>query len=283
MRKFDFSPAFEEVQDIEKIIKPIIENLGQRIAASKSGKVCPADLIPYLPVSLSIIEDHLDEMVDGVVAFSEVRDGIKVYEFPELFDTSPVVFPDGVCVYSGDRLSLSDDAILAPRHQEGLEKHLLELAEQTAWPSEAVWEHELLFLASGSAGPIRIADIAGHSRMTLRQVKQKLAALAKRGAVRLEVDFQKGQGAYSFPPINYSSEAYARNDGFIRRHPSSLKEELENKVIRSLINAIIILFGCLLVAFAAKVPFPLILLVGLIAAALSARKVFRTKKTVESI
>ena len=239
--------------------------------------------MPYLPVSLSIIEEHLYEMVDGVVAFSEVRDGIRVYEFPELFDTAPVVFPDGVCVYSGDRLPLSDDAVLGASHQEALEKHLLDLAERTAWPSEAVWEHELLYLASGSEGPIRIADVAGHSRMTLRQVKQKLAALAKRGAARLEVNFEKGKGAYSFPLIDYSSEAYVRNDHFIRRHPSSLKDELENKVIRSLVHIIIILLGCLLVAFAARVPFPLTLLVGLIAAVFSTWKVFRTKKTVESI
>lgn len=243
-----------------RILKPTLENLAQRVAASNGGRITPNDLAPYLPVSLSIIERCLDEMTDGTVVLSSRRDGLKTYEFTELLDAAPREMPSNGCLYCGDEAG-DDTLLLCYSCNDELCRELLKLAESTAWPSEAVWQHELLFITSTAHGPIRIADVAGNSRLTLKQVKARLAELAADGYARQSLDAERGVVHYEFPRIRYRRKAFQRHDAFIRMHPSSLKDELEVKLIKSLVAALLVILGCFLLSAGAHIP-PVLLLLG---------------------
>ena len=61
---------------------------------------------------------------------------------------------------------------------------------------------------------------------------------------------------------------------FIRRHPSSLKDEMEVKMVKALVALIGIVLACFLVARAFQVAFPLILLGGFVGGGIAAWKIF---------
>ncbi len=260
------------------ILKPALENIAERVAASRGGRLVPNALAPFLPVSLSMMEKHLDEMVDHSVVFPSRHDGYKTYEFSELLGSEPKPVHNGLCAYCGkDNPAEEGESLLCPECREKLGKELLELAETNAWPAKAVWQHELLYITSMTEGLVRIADVAGRSRLTLNQVKQRLADLAKRGAARQDMDFGNGTASYAFPPLRYPRKAYLRHDAFIRRHPSSLKDEWEVKIMKSFAALIIIAVICFGAAFAARLPFPIILIMGALAGAIAVWRICRHK------
>ena len=164
------------------LIKAVIENLAERVAASKGGVVTLNDLMPYLPVSLDILEQHMNEMIDETIVYSERRDGLLVYVFQELLDADPQPLLDGVCVYSGKEFSASAQQVISPETEWQMREELLAQANANAWPAEAVWQHEILFIASGARRHVGVAEIAGRSRLMFKQVKERLIDLAKRGA-----------------------------------------------------------------------------------------------------
>lgn len=263
-----------------KILKPLIENLAERLAASKGGRIAPADLIPYIPLSLTLVRRFLDEMVDGNLVISERKDGLLFYEFTELVGAPAKVFPKGICLYCGESVAEGQGNILAAQHQKPFQEELLKLAESEAWPAEAIWQHELIYITSNVEGPIRISDVAGRSRLTLSQVNRRLEILAKEGYARQNLDFEKEKASYEFPKVDYPAEAYFRNDRFIRQHPSSLKDEAEVKMAKTLIMLIAIVFIGLLAAIGG-VPFPLIALGAIAGGAFTIFKVFMSKLRIE--
>lgn len=263
------------------ILKTTMENLAERIAASQGGRITANDLIPYLPVSLSIIEKHLDEMVDDCVFFSAVRDGIKTYEFAELIDAEPRPMPKGVCIHCGDDAPVDEGMSLCYACHDGLGRDLLKLAESTAWPAEAIWQHELLYIMSTADGPIRIADVAGRSRLTLSQVKTRLAELARRGFARQVMDYRNKTATYEMPPIHYRRAAYRRQDKFIRLHPSSLKDEWEVKIVKSLVVLVAALLACFVLRFLIRWPLPILLAGGAAVAAALVGRIVLHKTDVE--
>ena len=262
------------------ILKPILENLAERLAAERGGRITPNDLVPYVPVSLSMIESHLAEMADGCVVIAGEDDGVRTYTFPELVEAGTSHTETGLCVYCGHK-STDDKALgMCWSCLDHLGKELLTLAGMSAWPAEAVWQHELLFITSTAEGPIRIADVAGRSRLTLSQVKQKLKELAVSGYARAVLDSERGFLTYQFPPIVYPPESYQRNDAFIRLHPSSLQDEWEVRIIKSLMAIVVIFAICFGLAFM-RIPLSLLVLAGGLASALSVWRIVHKRRRVE--
>ncbi|HUT25160.1 MAG TPA: hypothetical protein VM492_12515 [Sumerlaeia bacterium] len=259
-------------------LKATLENLAERVAASEGGRITPNDLVPYLPVSLELIEQHLDEMVDGSVVVSHTDEGVKTYEFPELLDAGPRSMERGTCIHCGAEASSEEAMCLCYACHNDLGQELMRLAESTAWPADAVWEHELLFITSTARGPIRIADVAGRSRLTLSQVKQRLRELATRGYARAVIDEEHGVLTYEFPPITYRRAAYRRHDAFIRLHPSSLKDEWEVRIVKSLLALVAIVVVCFVLTFVARISPPVLILGGAVVAGFSLWRIL-TKKT----
>ncbi len=260
----------------QSILRATLENLAEHIAAARGGRVRANDLLPYLPVSLSMVQRHLDEMVDGSVVTEERLDGIKTYLFSEMLDSAPKPMPVGVCMYCGSEAPVAKAMQLCYACNDELCRELLRLAETTAWPSEAVWQHELVYLTASASGQGRgVAEVSGRSRMTLKTVKSRLEELAAAGFARQELDDAHGVVRYALPPLEYRREAFERHDEFIHMHPSSLKDELEIQIIKSLGACIGIVFLCFLGSLVARIPFPILIVGGVVLGFFVCRRIFR--------
>ena len=263
------------------ILKAVIENLAERLAAAKNGRIVTADLLPYLPISLGIVEKHLDEMVDNTVVFSQRHDGFKVYEFSELLGAEPQVLPEGICIYSGQEFDKSLGGCLSPETWNVLKGELLDLAEGNAWPASAVWQHEILYITATAKGPTRIADIAGRSRLTLKQVKEKLRELTHVGVATQNLDYETNRATYEFPDFHYPRKYFLKNDQFIRQHPSSFKDELEVKLVKSLSSVTIVALSCFLLTFILRGAFVPLVFAGSCVSVFIVWRIFTKKSRVE--
>ncbi|MFW5870054.1 MAG: hypothetical protein ACOCVL_00165 [Candidatus Sumerlaeota bacterium] len=90
------------------VLKPILENLGERIAAANGGRIYPAQILPCLPVSLEMISDHLDGMVDDAVVFRHENDGLVYYEFSELVGGEIRPLATDHCVHCSESVDPAD-------------------------------------------------------------------------------------------------------------------------------------------------------------------------------
>jgi len=180
-------------------LKPTLENLALRLAAAKGGRVRPNDLAPYLPVSLETIETHLNEMVDDSVVFETEIDEARTYEFPELLDAPKRPMRKDQCLSCDATLGQGASAHLCPTCADRIGRELMTQAETDAWPAQAVWQHEILFITASASGPIRIAEVAGRSRMPLKRVKARLAEMAAKKWARQVIDGNHGVLTYELP------------------------------------------------------------------------------------
>ncbi len=269
MATFDLMGRGCEGDTFMSILKPVLENTAERIAEANSGRVFPAQLLPCLPVSLEMVSEHLDEMVDDTVVFRREEEGLTFYEFAELVDHDPHPVSTTQCVHCSDSIKPADKHLLCFACNDELLRELLSLAETTAWPAQAVWQHEIFYLAAQRKNPVPVADIAGHSRLTLKKVKERLAELERGNYTRRDLDFAGKNSGYVFPLLDYPREVFRRNDKSIRLHPSSYKEELEMRLIKSLISLVVIMIVCLGLSIGVRIPFPLVLIIGAIAGAVA--------------
>lgn len=254
-------------------LKTTIENLASRLAASKSGRITPNDLLPFLPVSLGIAEEHLGEMVDGTVVLETEVDGFQTFEFPEFLGHSAAPLSQGDCFACRADLSPAHAGLLCSTCEQTLHGELRELAETTAWPARGVTDHELVYITSSAKGPIRVASVAGRSRMTLRKIKEELKKLALAHQARAVMNEQHGVLTYELPPVDYPKDAFSRNDRFIRSHPSSLKDEIELKLFRWLSILAIIIVAAFVLGFF-HIPRPILIVGIVLGAAISGAVVF---------
>lgn len=266
-----------------KLLQSITENLAQRIAAANQGIVYINQLIPFLPVSIELLENTLETIVDGSVVKKEIRDGLLTYIFTELENTTEQVFPRGICIYSGEDFPYQKGKILSDRISDLLNKELNLLAKNQAWPADAVWEHEILYITATVNRPLTLTEIAGSSRMPMKQVKEKLKILTQAGICK-EDSSGSGTG-YIFPDIGYTYDLFHAHDLFIRSFPVSLKEEQEIRVIKILTTLIFIVLGGFLLNFIVKIPFPIFLFALLASCGVTAIKMWfaKIKKTPEPI
>ncbi len=254
------------------ILKRTVENLAARLAVARGGRVMANHLMPYLPVSLDLIERILDALADGSVLTSRREDDWQIYEFPELLDAPAAAPQKNVCVACGNPELLAGKSPLCDTCMRELEAELTELAKREDWPAEAVWEHELLCAASRQSGPLRVASLAGFTRLSLSQLKERLKNLAARGHARCVVDFEKKSAHYEFPPLTYPRDAWLRHDRFICSHPASRKCEFEIKIMKVFVVFIVAIFLFFLDMLQ---PIPCVLIVLPIAVILALWWIFR--------
>ncbi|WP_309380760.1 hypothetical protein [Cerasicoccus frondis] len=258
------------VAETMPLLTAIVENLAERIAARNSGWVTANELLAYLPVSLEMVSEVMDGMVDRQVVFHGGIDGLNVYEFFELIGEKSDEPIGGKDIYTGEKLD-DEHEIFSPETRNRLETEIRERAQVDAWPANAVWQHELLYVTAATKGPVRLAEVAGHSRLMLSQVKAKLKELAKGKYCALEeVD---GHYSYRFPYMEYSPEAFRRHDQAIRRYPSSRRDEFEVKVMKLLLSWIAIAVGSLVAAFILRIHFFFLLLLGVAVAGAATWKI----------
>ncbi len=248
----------------------VTENLAEQLSAAQGGIVHPTQLLPYLPLSLKLIEQTLNALAESDRVDKQINNGLNTYIFKESLNKSPQKFAPRDCVYSNEPLDDDEYSALAPQTRQQIEAELALIAPHDVWPAEAVWQHELIYLLQNLHVPTT-SSIAGHSRLPFKKVEQRLNELKKRGALRLNTEL----GTWELPAMRYPKPAYSRNDTYIRQFPGAMKEELEVRLIKSLSIALALLLASFILAVTAKFPFPLVLFAGLAAAMLTAFKILK--------
>jgi hypothetical protein len=253
-------------------IWPVVtENLAEQLSAAQGGIVHPAQLLPYLPLSLSLIEHTLNALTESDRVEKQTINGLSAYIFKESLNKPQHKFAPRVCVYSNDPLDDHEYAVISPEIRKKIEAELSLTATNDIWPAEAVWEHELIYLAQNLNAPTSTSEIAGHARLSFKKVEARLAELNTRGALRFNAELN----AWEEPPMRYPKPAYVRNDSYIRQFPGAIKEELEIRLIKSLTTALLVLLLCFALAVTARFPFPIVLFGGSLISITVFLKIFR--------
>lgn len=240
-------------------IWPVVtENLAEQLSAAQGGVVHPTQLLPFLPISLGLIEQTLDELTESHRVEKQTQEGLTAYLFKESFNKPVQKFAPRVCVYSNEPLPDYEYAVLAADIRKTVEAELSIIAQNDVWPADAIWEHELLYLVQNLASPTSTSAIAGHARLSFKKVEQHLNNLKERGILRFSEEMQ----TWDAPSSRYPRPAYIRNQDFIRQFPGAIKEELETRLVKALCTVFIVLFISLILAFTAKFPFPIVAIGG---------------------
>jgi hypothetical protein len=271
-----------EPKRLSEAASNIVENLATRVAQRNGGRICPHHIVPYLPMSLGLIQTCLDDMVDGTSVHSDVRNELLEYEFAAYRD-SPVErgilkLSAGSCVSCDRDLAEPSEEVLCPECSELLRKELNVLAERTAWPAQAVYEHEILYHAAEQTGPVHAATLAGSSRYTLQGIRQKLDRLTLDHYARQELDRKAGIMTYHFPDIEYPRHLYRKNMAVIRSYPASVMEEVQVKIMRILGALAVMLLLAIGAAICFQPLFPILVLVLLVAGPIVAWRIWHHKE-----
>lgn len=256
----------------------IVENLASRVAENLGGRITPHNLMPYLPMSLGLIRQCLDEMVDGTSVLAVMDGDFPVYEFRKYQDCPAhrgLLMPDHCVACSVDIHPLLGRVFCAGCVDQ-LTAALSRLADTTGWPSAAVYEHEILFIAANTEPPLYSETLAGRSRYTIRRMVPKLKTLAQSGMLREVVTEHNGPVEYVFPALTYPKDRYRANMEVIGGYPSSRVEETEMRIWRILIMLGWMLLGFLGLGFL-LIPFPLLLLTFVIAAPVLSLAIWRRR------
>lgn len=259
----------------------VIENMALRIAEKNGGRISPNHLIPFLPISLELIDECLENIADQSVIYRERKDGLLEYEFSSYLDrpeSEPTLEGIRGCVGCSSGEVSDNHALLCEGCLQGLLAELSRLAEKTGWPAQAVYEHEILFIASQQhENRLKAESLASRSRYTLKEMKKRLSRLVSSGYVRAELDETKGSLLYYFPEIEYEEKFYQRNRGIINQYPAAVMEELQTKISQIFVA----LAGLLLFFFAVGwvgIPFPIRVLGFIISAPIVGLMIWRYKR-----
>lgn len=253
-------------------IWPVVtENLAEQLSAAQGGIVHPTQLLPYLPLSLRLIEQTLDTLTESQRVAKQPINGLSAYVFKESLNKPQQNFAPRQCVYSDEPLSDHEHSAISRDVRQKIETELSLMATHDCWPAEAVWEHELIYLANNLTAAVTASRIAGHSRLSFKKVEQRLATLKARGFILCE----RKQNNWELPPMRYPRPLYKRHDQFIRQFPGALQEETEVRLLKALGLSLLILLLCFALAVTARVPFPFVLFGGLGLAAIVFIKTFR--------
>lgn len=239
----------------------IIENLAGLIAERNGGKVIANDLVPYLPVSVKLIRLALDDMVDDS---SVVCDDSK--DFPEYVfsgikpqEQHYAIQAQEHCISCGCSIKPFKNLMLCGTCNDVFRKELNALAAKSGWPAEAVYEHEILYLAAAYSEPVEAGKLAARSRYTLRNMKKKLQILCHHKTTRKITTESSEPDFYEFPSIHYPQPYFRTNMDLIRSYPSSLAEETEIKAVKIITTVAIYALILFLAAFLFHLPFPIMI------------------------
>lgn len=243
------------------VISNAVENVAFRLSGERNGSITPAELLPYLPVSIAMICDILDDAAaESAGITAETIDGIRRYTFDKAVssDASTPGLPGAQCIVC-DQESRERGHVLCNGCKRELEQALTKEAASNAWPAQAVYEHEICYLAARMSSPVSAEQLAGASRLTLRRMRRKLEQLEATLAVRQERDETSGILSYAFPSAPYPRDNFLRNIRLIRTFPSSITEDVEARLVH-IFTATGILFLALLALAFWGFPFPLLLM-----------------------
>ena len=254
-------------------IWPVVtENLAEQLSAAQGGIVHPAQLLPYLPLSLELIEQTLDELASSDRVEKQQTNGLTVYIFKESLNKTPHQFDPRQCVYSNEALEDNAFTAVAPSVRTTIEAELANLATNDVWPAQAVWQHELIYLAANLPEPVSTSSIAGHSRLSFKRAEAHLNALQLGGTLQLDTELN----TWELAPLRYPRTVYSRHDSYIRQFPGAIKEEFEVRLTKSLALSLLILLLSLMLAVVARLPFPLVFFGGLICASIVFLKILKS-------
>ena len=244
-------------------IWPVVtENLAEQLAAAQGGIVHVAQLLPYLPLSLELIEQALDQLTASARVEKHHQGELVAYIFHDSVNNPSHTFKPKRCVYSDEELDEKAFTAIAPELRQKIEAELANLAEYDAWPADAMRQHELVYLTANLPSPVTTRAIASHSPLPLKRVKLHLSQLQRRGAVHSDA----ARNTWELPPLEYPHSAYARHSSFLHQFPAALKEEQELRWVKALSSALVILLLSLMLAVVARIPFPLVFFGGLLIA-----------------
>jgi hypothetical protein len=261
----------------------VMENTACRVAQLRAGRLAPHHVIPYLPVSLEMLCDGLNAMVDGAAVCAESKDGVVEYVFSAYADQPA---GDGMlavsnCVGCSAELDAGGE-ILCGACADGFRQELSVLAEKSGWPAQAVYEHEILYLAARQKGPVAAETLAGASRYTLRSMKKKLARMAESRFLKAEPGDKSGTVVYRFPALAYPQNLFRKNQAVICSYPASVMEDMEQRIVR-----ILFVLGCIFLAMLALafwgIPFPLLVPAFLVVAPVAAFAIWRHRNKIKEI
>ena len=260
----------------------LIENLAERLAEQNGGRLTPNHLLPYLPLSLDLIKTALDGMVDGVAVVSEKSEGGWQYLFTNHQEAParPGTLSPEACLSCSGEMSRVYNQVICPACFTRLKEELDRLADATGWPVRALVDHEILYLASRQDNPVHPATLAGRSRFTLKQLKKGLERLVLDGYIDQDLDEGAGAMVYHFPKMIYPTDFFRTNLEIIESYPASVAEEVETKVTHILFGLGLLVVGLLGLAFL-RIPFPVLILLFLVAAPVIAISIWRKRKKIE--
>lgn len=259
----------------------VIENTACRVAQIRSGRLAPHHLMPYLPVSLDMLCDGLNGMVDGAAVVADTKDGRVEYVFSAYTDqpSEQGGLTVVTCVSCSAELDQAGEMICGAC-AVNFRRELSALAEKTGWPAQAVYEHEILYLAARKNSPVAAETLASASRYTLRSMKKKLARMAEGKFLKIEAGDKPGTLRYRFPALVYPQNLYRRNQAVIRAYPAAVTEDLEQRIVR-----ILFVLGGLFIAMLALafwgIPFPLLVPAFLVVAPITAGIIWQHKDKLE--
>jgi hypothetical protein len=270
--------------ELSENLSNVIENIACRLAESAGGKITPHYILPYLPISLGIVEHCLNNMVDGTSITSSVENNLTTFSFAayrsaeEKQEIPLLTFKS--CVACDADFPGDSQAALCHSCRQSIQPELNRLAEHMGWPAQAVYEHEILYNAAKEKKPMYPAQLAAVSRFTMRSMSRKLEHLADcRFAIREKLP-AKGLTTYQFPPVSYPRKLYRANMDVIMTYPASVMEEVQLKLTR-----IFITLGCMLLTMLAAafwgIPFPLLLLLFTVVAPITAFTIWKHKTAPE--
>lgn len=249
-----------------EVISNAVENVAFRLSGERNRSITPAELLPILPVSIEMVTDILnDAAAESAGITAKTVDGIRHYTFDEAVssDGRTPGLPGTQCICCDQQERESGNVFCTDCKTE-LEQALTKEAAANAWPAQAVYEHEICYLAARMSSPVSAEQLAGASRLTLRRMRKKLEQMQQALAVRQEQS-DNGVLSYAFPDAPYPRENFLRNIRLIRTFPSSVTEDVEARLVH-IFTAIGILFIALLALAFWGFPFPFLMLIFIIAA-----------------
>jgi hypothetical protein len=264
-----------------EVVANAVENIAFRLAEKRNGTIVPAELLPYLPVSIELITHILDEVCDESTAiFPESIDGIKCYTFKaaqsKTTDNSSLRVTH--CLCCDDDVQIGIDDILCGECLKAVENALIAEAQKNGWPAVAAYEHEICYLAASMSSPVSAEKLASRSRLTVRRMRKKLELMAQSGSIRKEPEM----GGYAFPPVPYPRDRYLKNSQIIRALPATITAEVEVRVVHILTGLGLQFIALLALAFWGF-PFPFLLMLFFMTAPILAAVIWKHRSKLDSM
>jgi len=267
------------------VIANAVENVGFRLAEKRGGTIAPAELLPFLPVSLAMITDILnDAAAESEAIAPETVDGLRRYVFaPALAaEETPAVMATAQCVVCDKDIQARNAELLCDECADELKTALLTEAETNGWPAQAVYEHEICYLATRTPSPASAEKLASMSRLPLRRMRKKLELMQNWLSVHQERNSENGARLYTFADATYPREAYLKNMQWIRSLPASITEDVEARVVH-ILTALGVLFLVLLGMAFCHFPFPLLFVAFLITSPILAVMIWKRRSKLDSM